>query len=313
MKTRNNGEPCNCEAGSKIFAQSGKFQRHLLVHSGEKPYICAQCVYKAKFKSNLIKHIEVAHGGRRYLCDRCRKKSSRKKYLRNHMESKHNSTLDATLKCGMDASFKIKPGLEIFESASMYVLHYNRIADTVKFEVNKADTSSSLIKDKDTSYSLNKDKDTSCSLNKDKDTSCSLSRKVKRPPPYPSDSKKINVGKVFKWCQFDVYKNGYVTQQPISTKNEHELPILHSGVNKYLLPMAEMDDIGTRPRLDGVQQTFNADKQIGVQGQSLKILQSRANKGGKNTNSQTDQGGNTQRCLLMVHRLQIAWMCLLMV
>ena len=33
------------------------------------------------------------------------------------MESKHNSTLDATLKCGMDASFKTKPGLGIFESA----------------------------------------------------------------------------------------------------------------------------------------------------------------------------------------------------
>ena len=55
--------------------------------------------------------------------------------------------------------------------------------------------------------------------------------------------------------------------------------------------MAEMNDIGTRPRLDGVQQTFNADKQISVQGQSLKMLQSRANKGGKNTNSQTHQGG----------------------
>ena len=108
------------------------------------------------------------------------------------MESEHNSTLDVTLKCGMDTSFKIKPGLEIFGNASMYVLHYNRITDTVKFEVNKADTSCSLNQDNDTSCNINQDK------NRDKDDGAQIADcldvpadglTVKRPPPYPSDSK----------------------------------------------------------------------------------------------------------------------------
>ena len=51
--------------------------------------------------------------------------------------------------------------------------------------------------------------------------------KVKRQPPYPSNSKNIDVGKPFKWCQFNVYKNVHVTQQPVSTRSEHELPKLH--------------------------------------------------------------------------------------
>ena len=67
--------------------------------------------------------------------------------------------------------------------------------------------------------------------------------------------------------------------------------MLHSGVNKYLLPATEVINIGTRPRLDGTEQMFNADKRIGAQGQSLKKLQAQACQGGKHTDSQTCQGG----------------------
>ena len=152
---------------------------------------------------------------------------------------------------------------ELVQRAAAEISLIARAADLPDISLDP-DVKSSLIKDKDTSSSLIKDKDTSSSLIKDKDTSSSLIKKVKRSPPYPSNSKKINVGKVFKWCQFDVYKNGHMTRQPVSTKSEHELPTLHSKVNKYLLPAAEMANIGTRPRLDGVQQIFNADKRVGA-------------------------------------------------
>ena len=53
-----------CPTCGKVFSSRNKrqdLQRHLLSHSGERPFACPYCSYRASLKGNLKKHITVLH------------------------------------------------------------------------------------------------------------------------------------------------------------------------------------------------------------------------------------------------------------
>jgi len=49
-----------CQVCSKVFYGRNKrqdYKRHLLSHTGERPFACPYCSYRAALKGNLKKHI----------------------------------------------------------------------------------------------------------------------------------------------------------------------------------------------------------------------------------------------------------------
>jgi hypothetical protein len=50
-----------CSHCSKVFTSKAKLQRHLLIHTGEKPFKCRSCDYACNQLCNLKKHVALIH------------------------------------------------------------------------------------------------------------------------------------------------------------------------------------------------------------------------------------------------------------
>ncbi|KAF2363554.1 Zinc finger C2H2-type, partial [Trinorchestia longiramus] len=54
-------QPCPCPVCGVLFYQKSDFRHHYMVHSGEKPYACTQCDFRARQLTNLKRHMKEKH------------------------------------------------------------------------------------------------------------------------------------------------------------------------------------------------------------------------------------------------------------
>ena len=52
-----------CPVCGKIFGDKSNFRRHIRIHTGERPYACLHCPYRANQNNQLKKHIATQHEG----------------------------------------------------------------------------------------------------------------------------------------------------------------------------------------------------------------------------------------------------------
>jgi uncharacterized Zn-finger protein len=83
----------SCEICSKAFKEKHKLKRHMMVHTGEKPFPCEICGKNFALEYNLKTHIRIHTGEKPFKCEYsdCGKSFTQSGNLKTHMRTNHNN------------------------------------------------------------------------------------------------------------------------------------------------------------------------------------------------------------------------------
>ena len=80
----------SCSQCSYVNNHKQNFKKHLMTHTGERPYACPLCSYRALQKHHLDNHIKRHTGEKPFACIYCPYKTGRKESLKYHIYVKHS-------------------------------------------------------------------------------------------------------------------------------------------------------------------------------------------------------------------------------
>lgn len=86
MKHTQDSKQYVCKQCSKSFHFKYQLSQHERIHSGDKPFTCLHCDYKARTNDLLTKHVNGVHfKQKQYPCNYCTFKASSSSSLTQHM------------------------------------------------------------------------------------------------------------------------------------------------------------------------------------------------------------------------------------
>ena len=91
--------PFRCRECGATFKQSGHFNAHKKIHTGEKPYVCTECDALFRERSHLRKHMIIHTGEKPFACKDCGDTFARPGQLKSHTFRKHFSGKMRSCQC----------------------------------------------------------------------------------------------------------------------------------------------------------------------------------------------------------------------
>lgn len=98
-----------CDVCPKSFASKRNVARHMLTHTGEKPWMCQYCFKRFRQKAHLDQHVNIHKGLKNFTCEECGKNFSHRANLKAHRAVHTNSRPHTCVVCG--DTFKLKATL----------------------------------------------------------------------------------------------------------------------------------------------------------------------------------------------------------
>lgn len=85
-----------CEICLKGFREKSKLLRHMLVHTGERPFSCEHCGKSFSVDYNLKTHVRIHTGERPFQCniEGCLKAFTQSGNLKAHVAARHDKNLN---------------------------------------------------------------------------------------------------------------------------------------------------------------------------------------------------------------------------